>query len=114
MSEWLKDYLKDRQQYTVVNGKQSDYAKVTYRIPQGSVLCPILFTLYTNDMVAAVTSGTVYLYADDTTVYRIAETIDQVTVLLNTLTAHLTKCEAMLLYRGSFTSPLNVLPFGNE
>ena len=62
MSEWLKDYLKDRQQYTVVNGKQSDYAKVTYRIPQGSVLCPILFTLYTNDIrAAAVTSGTVYL-----------------------------------------------------
>ena len=34
---WLKDYLKDRQQFTVVNGKQSDHDEVTYGIPQGSV-----------------------------------------------------------------------------
>ena len=64
------------------NSRSADYAKVAYGIPQGSVLGPILFTLYTNDMVAAVTSGTVYLYADDTTVYCITETIDQVTMLL--------------------------------
>ena len=62
MLAWLKDYLKDRQQYTVVNGKQSDYAKVAHGIPQGSVLGPILFTLYTNDMAAAVTSGTMCTY----------------------------------------------------
>ena len=122
---WLKDYLKDRQQFTVVNGKQSGYDKVTYGIPQGSVLGPTLFALYTSDMPSAVTLGTVYLYADDTTVYCIGRSIDQVTALLidaleelnqwclrNKLTAQPTKCEAMLLYRGSFTGPLKPLDFG--
>ena len=37
---WLKDYLKDRQQFTAINEKHSHYAKVTYGIPQGSVLGP--------------------------------------------------------------------------
>ena len=47
------------------------------------MLGPTLFTLFTNDMPAAVTSGTVYMYADDTTVYCVGNTIDQVITHLN-------------------------------
>ena len=85
------------------NGGQSNHEEVTYGIPQGSVLDPTLHALYTSDMPTAVTTRTVYLYADGTTVYCIGESIDQVTALLkdaleelnewclqNTLTAHRT------------------------
>ena len=44
---------------------------------------PTLFTLYTSDLVASIQSGTVYMYADDTTIYCIGKTIDEVSVALN-------------------------------
>ena len=52
-------------QYTVVNGTPSDKAKVTAGIPQGSVLGPTFFSLYTNDLPGAIKSATPFMYADD-------------------------------------------------
>jgi len=80
--DWLKDYLSNRKQFTVMNGKKSDYAQVTYGIPQGSVLGRTLFNLYTSDLPDSVTSGEVYMYADDTTIYCMGSTIDHVTTLI--------------------------------
>ena len=59
-----------------MNGQQSDVAKVNCGIPQGSVLGPTLFTLYTNDLPTAVHSGTTLMYADDTTLYCSGDTVD--------------------------------------
>ena len=53
----------------MVNGSTSEWAAVTSGIPQGSVLGPILFVIYINDMPEMVAS-TVYLFADDTKIYR--------------------------------------------
>ena len=47
---WLRDFLSDREQYTVINGVPSENAKVAHGIPQGSVLGTILFSLYTSDL----------------------------------------------------------------
>jgi len=120
---WLTDYLNQRSQITVVNSAQSKKLKVTCGIPQGSVLGPCLFSLYTNDMPDAVSSGTLFLYADDTTVYCIGSTIDEACSLLNkalnewcvtnSLTPHSTKCEAMLLHRSSFTWPHPLITIGS-
>ena len=70
-------------QYTVVNGKESSITKTTYGIPQGSVLGPTLFALFTNDLPENVESGNVYMYADDTTLYCIGDSADKMVSTLN-------------------------------
>ena len=79
---WTRDYLSKRKQYTVVNGELSDKANVTSGVPQGSGLGPTLFVLYTGDL-PAVSSASLYMYADDTTIYCIGESVDSVTNALN-------------------------------
>ena len=63
-------------QVTVKTSTQSEELNVTCGIPQGTVLGLCLFSLYTSVMPEAVTSGNLYLYADDTTVRCIASTVD--------------------------------------
>ena len=66
---WIKAFLSGRQQRVVVNGTFSTWQKVTSGIPQGSVLGPVLFTIYINSMPEAVESE-LYLFADDAKLYR--------------------------------------------
>ena len=83
---WLRDYLSEREQYTVINGVPSENIKVAHGIPQGSVLGvlrPILFALYTSDLPKAVITATTFMYADDTTMYCVGESVEQVTTTLN-------------------------------
>ena len=110
---WLRDYLSDREQYTVINGAHSENTNVAHGIPQGSVLGPILFALYTSDLPKAVNSVTTFLYADDTTMYCVGESVDQVTATLNKALEELAlwckKCEGMILKRNHFIGPLGSL-----
>ena len=76
--DWLRSYLDNRKQYTVLNGIASDLNTVKSGIPQGSVLGPTLFSLYTSDLPEAITTATTYMYADDTTLYCIGDSIDAV------------------------------------
>ena len=63
--EWIRQWLKDRQQRVVVNGVYSDHGLVTSGVPQGSVLGPILFNIFISE-IAECLNGKVCLFADDT------------------------------------------------
>ena len=64
---WFKEYLINRQQYVTWNGKNSDMKYVIRGVPQGSVLGPLLFLIYVNDIFAASSHFKIIFYADDTT-----------------------------------------------
>ena len=61
----------NRSQYVCVNGSSSDVLPVTSGVPQGSVLSPLLFIFYINDItLVPLSDGTMSLYADDLMLYR--------------------------------------------
>ena len=63
LMNWIKDFLKGREQRVVVNNELSDWASVVSGIPQGSVLGPSLFTIFINDIPNDITSN-VKIFAD--------------------------------------------------
>ena len=68
---WLESYITGRAQIIHVGNRHSPPSKVLYGVPQGSVLGPVLYVLYTSDvakLVEALGLGT-HLYADDTQLY---------------------------------------------
>ena len=82
---WIEDFLKNRTQKVMVNGAGSEWENVTSGIPQGSVLGPILFVIYINDLPDTVESDS-YLLADDTKIFRIIKGEDDKEILQDDLT----------------------------
>ncbi len=72
---WLEDFLLGRHQQVFVNKSASAKEEVLSGVPQGSVLGPILFILYINDLPDYVTSH-IKIFADDTKVFRKTENIN--------------------------------------
>ena len=68
--QWIKSFLFDREQVVVLNGVHSVIAKVLSGVPQGSVLGPLLFILFINDLEQVVDSSRVSFFADDTRVSK--------------------------------------------
>ena len=67
--DWFTSYLSDRKQYVSVNGYTSDYLNISCGVPQGSVLDPLLFLIYINDLPNVSKLLSYYLFADDTNIY---------------------------------------------
>ena len=66
---WFESYLSScRQQFVSIDGQRSDSLLIKQGVPQGSVLGPVLFLLFVNDLPLHLTDSTVDIYADDTTI----------------------------------------------
>ena len=77
---WIEDFLNGRRQKVTVNGEDSDWQGITSGIPQGSVLGPVLFIIYINDLPDTLLSMC-KIFADDTKVYRsIQDETDQIII----------------------------------
>ena len=86
--KFIVNYLKGRKQKVVIGGHESSLKMVNSGVPQGSILGPLLFVLFINDMKLKVTSSThIALYADDTKIWReIREYLDHL-ILQNDISA---------------------------
>ena len=76
--DWCSNYLTNRVQHTLANGYLSDKLPVLCGVPQGSVLGPLFFILYINDVQAAVRGTNIQLYADDTVILESGHGADEI------------------------------------
>ncbi len=81
---WIEAFLTGRQQHVVVNGTRSQQAPVLSGVPQGSVLGPVLFTIFVNDM-PELAHSMILMFDDDTKIFRRIDTIEDSEKLQNDL-----------------------------
>ena len=88
--DWFRSYLSNRKQFVNFKNVNSEMQAVTCGVPQGSVLGPLLFIIYTNDLPNALRHSRCILFADDTTLYysskNMQNTITKISEDLNNLT----------------------------
>jgi hypothetical protein len=76
MMQWFSSYLSNRYQRVVVKGSHSGWLPVTSGVPQGSILGPLLFILYINDIPSCLKYSKITCFADDTKLYTSVNNID--------------------------------------
>ena len=81
--EWFKSYLKDRCCFVEMNSIKSNLRKFNIGVPQGSILGPILFLFYINDLPSAFQIANTTLFADDTTISISHNDYDSLCVSVN-------------------------------
>ena len=79
---WFIDYLHERHQRVIIRGQESEKGLIKAGVPQGSVLGPLLFLIYINDL-TLVTQTNMKLFADDTSLYIEFDNADTASAVLN-------------------------------
>ena len=82
--EWICSYLKNRKQFVSYNDSQSIHLPITCGVPQGSILGPLLFLIYVNDISHVSKLTLPILFADDTNLFFRGKNLDKIIVMMNT------------------------------
>ena len=89
--KWLKSCLSNRKQFVSINGSESSMQIMEHGVPQGSILGPLLFIIYINDIPEIAQFAKFILYADDANIILTADTIEQINEQLEILSKNLLK-----------------------
>ena len=81
--EWIKDYLLNRKQYVVYNNTKSKLSSVEIGVPQGSILGPLLFLIYVNELPNISSTLSCIQFADDTSIFIRGRSLPKITSILN-------------------------------
>ena len=87
--KWLESYLSNRKQYVSINGAESTSLILEHGVPQGSILGPLLFIIYINDIPEISASAKFILYADDANIIITTDTVEQASEQIEILTKNL-------------------------
>ena len=111
---WFESYLNNRKQFVTLNGSDSSFKPVSTGVPQGSVLGPLLFLVYINDLHKCVKYSKVYHFADDTNKLKPDNSLKNVAkrvnfdlknlsqwLKANKLSLNFTKTELIIFHSGS-------------
>ena len=82
-NNWFASYLRDRSQYVSILGFDSDTKVIPHGVPQGSVLGPLLFLIYINDLHFSIKNSKVFHFADDTNLLNIGNSPKKMQKLIN-------------------------------
>ena len=80
---WFETFLKEKYQYTTIREYSSDKLMSTHGVPQGSVLAPLLFLLFINDLHKAIINSSVHHFADNTNLLLAEKSLKKFNKLVN-------------------------------
>ena len=89
---WFENYLSHRSQYVLFNSHESSRTEVKCGVPQGSILGPLLFLIYINDIINSSPLLTFILFADDTNLFYSHKNLNTLTASLNSELSKVANC----------------------